>query len=260
MFNNLKIFPNRYYQCIIVLIVSILTAFILVSLLDILNVFLYLTCVSILFVIICVSIAFAFSSKESRNLNLKIDSCKNKKKTIGCMVLSLLLFSFGYNLISRAIFPAEQTVMPTPVILHSVLIAPVAEEIVFRGIFLRSIIKANRYSVWSCIIVIALLFAIMHFPSSPHHINWFMYICNVFNAFVLGCMFGLIYMYTGKIVFPVGAHCLANLTTVGLSYMDCSSTKINLFLGIGSVVMGILCFSLICLKNNASIFDNSTNS
>lgn len=75
------------------------------------------------------------------------------------------------------------------------LLAPVAEELVFRGAALRSLLEWRQQRPWAMIAVSALLFAMAHLnPAQMPH------------AFVIGLLLGWMYWRTGSILPGVAFH------------------------------------------------------
>jgi membrane protease YdiL (CAAX protease family) len=78
-----------------------------------------------------------------------------------------------------------------------VVIAPISEELLFRGIILRGLL--SRYRPAAAVVLTALLFAILH--ANP----W-----QFFSALFLGIVFGWFYLRTGSIALCILAHAMAN--------------------------------------------------
>lgn len=86
------------------------------------------------------------------------------------------------------------------------LIAPLAEEIVFRGAILKTLLKG--FGPWVAIPVSALIFAIAHFnPAQMPH------------AFIVGLLLGWMYMRTGSIALGVVYHWVNNTIAFTLCYL-----------------------------------------
>ncbi|MFW5870936.1 MAG: CPBP family intramembrane glutamic endopeptidase [Verrucomicrobiota bacterium] len=83
----------------------------------------------------------------------------------------------------------------------AIILAPVAEEILFRGIILPSVLKHCR--TWLGVIFVSLLFAAIH--GQAHFAA---------PLFVMGMAFALSYIATGSLVTPIIVHSLFNLVTV----------------------------------------------
>ncbi|WP_373385093.1 CPBP family intramembrane glutamic endopeptidase [Vagococcus fluvialis] len=88
-------------------------------------------------------------------------------------------------------------------ILGVIILAPILEEIVFRGL-MRQLI-ANKY----CYIVISsLLFSMIHSPE-----NSYLFI----GIFISGVLFSLSYIKTNNLVIPICIHLINNLTAIFLN-------------------------------------------
>jgi uncharacterized protein len=85
-----------------------------------------------------------------------------------------------------------------------VVVAPVTEELLFRGIVLRGLLSWHRPA--TAVSVTALLFALVH-------LNPWQFI----SAFFLGLVFGWIYLRTGSIALCILAHAVNNGLNVLLS-------------------------------------------
>lgn len=110
----------------------------------------------------------------------------------------------------------------------AVLIAPIFEELFMRGIILEQL--SRRYKPIISITVSALLFAIMHLN-----------VTQGVNAFLLGIIFGLVYLKTRNLIITILLHGLNNLFCDIVSYfpelykMDFSPIK----LAVGVVLLAV---------------------
>lgn len=91
-------------------------------------------------------------------------------------------------------------------ILSSLVLAPIFEETIFRGVLLRGLL--TRYSPLFSILVSSLLFALIH-------IN----ISQILPALLLGLLFGLIFVKTHSLIFTGFLHFVANLTAWGCTFV-----------------------------------------
>jgi membrane protease YdiL (CAAX protease family) len=82
-----------------------------------------------------------------------------------------------------------------------VLVAPLTEELLFRGIILRGLL--SRFRPGAAILLTALLFAAVHL--NP----W-----QFFSALLLGGAFGWFYLRTGSVALCVLAHAFTNALTI----------------------------------------------
>lgn len=78
-----------------------------------------------------------------------------------------------------------------------VVVAPVTEELLFRGLILRGLL--GRYNSWVALLISAGLFAAMHM--NP----W-----QLIPTFALGVLFGWFYLRTGSLVPCIAGHALNN--------------------------------------------------
>jgi hypothetical protein len=75
------------------------------------------------------------------------------------------------------------------------LMAPLAEEIVFRGAILKQLLKSQKLSPWGAIAISALFFMLIHMnPAQMPH------------AFLIGLLLGWMYWRTGSILPGVAYH------------------------------------------------------
>ena len=79
------------------------------------------------------------------------------------------------------------------------LLAPVAEELVFRGAILRALLAWKPERRWLMIVVSALIFAVVHLnPDQMPH------------AFMAGLLLGWMYMRTGSVIPGIAFHLVNN--------------------------------------------------
>ncbi len=118
------------------------------------------------------------------------------------------------------------------------LLAPLGEEIVFRGAILKSLLSSSRLSPWGAIAISALLFALVHMnPAQLPH------------AFVIGLLLGWMYWRTGSILPGMAYHWVNNSAAYVLYnfYPDPDLKLIDLFKGSELHVYMALGFSLLIL-------------
>jgi uncharacterized protein len=93
-----------------------------------------------------------------------------------------------------------------PIVLLAVIVAPLAEEFVFRG-FLYGVLKRYFGSI-SSMLFTGILFALMHF-----------HLPSLLPLFVLACALTLAYELSGSLLVPMAMHALFNsLTLVMVSF------------------------------------------
>ena len=85
-------------------------------------------------------------------------------------------------------------------LIQAVLIAPLVEELFFRG-FLLTYLK-KHLTTWGAILISAALFAVAH-----------QNLDSMLPLWVLGIVLGVAYEHTGSLLLPMGIHACFNLTT-----------------------------------------------
>ena len=116
------------------------------------------------------------------------------------------------------------------------LLAPLAEEVVFRGAILKSLL--GRLSPWTAIILSAVLFALIHFNpiQMPH-------------AFLCGMLLGWMYWRTGSILPGIAFHWVNNsVAYVIYNLYPTPELRLIDFFGTNQrVAMAVVCSLLILL-------------
>lgn len=118
------------------------------------------------------------------------------------------------------------------------LLAPVAEELVFRGAALRSLLAWRPGQRWAMIAVSALLFALAHFnPAQMPH------------AFIIGLLLGWMYERTGSLAPGIAYHWANNTVAYLLyrAYPDPSLRLVDILSGQQRAVGAAVIFSLFIL-------------
>lgn len=114
----------------------------------------------------------------------------------------------------------EEYLINTPYILifiETCVMAPIFEEILYRGIFLNGLLK--KYNYKKAIIFSALIFAIAHL-NLPQGIN----------AFFLGIIIGLVYYYTSSVYLCISMHFVNNFLVNFIIYPETSLWTIILYI------------------------------
>lgn len=115
------------------------------------------------------------------------------------------------------------------------LLAPLAEEVVFRGAILRSLLS-TRLSPWVAIAVSALMFALVHLNPAqfPH-------------AFVIGLLLGWMYWRTGSILPGMAYHWANNSVAYAVYniFPDPELRLIDMFKGSQTHVLLAVGFSML---------------
>jgi len=122
----------------------------------------------------------------------------------------------------------EMSIEPITMILSVVIIAPIYEEVIFRGILLKGM--ARRMNPKLALVVSALFFAVLHL-NIPQGIN----------AFLLGLVIGAIYLGTGSIYLSILAHLVNNSVGISISGLfEFISGKYSILLHGLAFIIGII--------------------
>lgn len=116
------------------------------------------------------------------------------------------------------------------------IVAPLAEEVVFRGAILRSLLV--RFRPWTAIAISALIFSIIHFnPAQMPH------------AFLAGLLLGWLYWRTGSIVPGIVYHWINNSVgyIVYRLYANSDPSLTDIFGSERQVLIAVGCSLLILL-------------
>ena len=128
-------------------------------------------------------------------------------------------------------------------IITAVIMAPIFEEIIFRGIMLKGMTN-NGVEPWKAIVISSVLFGLIH--GNP----W-----QFVGATLLGCVLGLVYYKTKSLLLPMLLHGFNNLCSAVLifytqkeSFAEAFQISEWMLLGIGIVLFSIF-FYLFTFKN-----------
>lgn len=91
-------------------------------------------------------------------------------------------------------------------IVSAVIIAPLIEEMVFRGVFQTSLIHLCRETRWPALIIASTVFSMIHWSV----VAW----QGLVPLFVLGLVFGYLYERTGSLLSPILAHAVFNAANI----------------------------------------------
>lgn len=126
-----------------------------------------------------------------------------------------------------------------PSIISTVIIAPIFEEALCRGMILRGLIRNSKPA--EAIVLSAAFFALMHLN-----------LWQAIPAFMFGLWFGWLYYKTGSLKTTIGLHALNNLTSLLLSHFGAANMddtlrtviaddKLYFLIVLTSVILLILC-------------------
>ncbi|WP_262152074.1 CPBP family intramembrane glutamic endopeptidase [Chryseobacterium foetidum] len=132
---------------------------------------------------------------------------------------------------------------PIIMLIMAVIMAPIFEEIIFRGIIQKGLIN-NGVEPWKAIVVASLLFGLIH--GNP----W-----QFVGATLLGCVLGLVYYKTKSLLLPMLLHGFNNLCSAILIFYTQKESFAEAFemqewtiLVIGIVLFSVF-FYLFAFKN-----------
>ncbi len=83
-------------------------------------------------------------------------------------------------------------------LLSLVFVAPVFEELLCRGVIMEAI--RSKRGAWAACVISSLIFGVMHVEPQ-----------SILNAFVIGLMFGYLYLKTNSIFAPIMMHSINNV-------------------------------------------------
>ena len=129
--------------------------------------------------------------------------CRKTKSVIPFVMLGIGLSCFCNMIIIRINTSEVVQVNKLFLILSSVIVGPIVEEIIFRYILVSKLEKFNNRIV--TILLASLIFALMHNG-----------IINIIYTFILGVILNTIYMKNKNLLYPLIVHSSANLITLFL--------------------------------------------
>jgi hypothetical protein len=98
-------------------------------------------------------------------------------------------------------------------IASAVVLAPIAEEFVYRGL-LQQGLKATGLGTRTAIVITSFLFAIVHWSALTEGSR----LVGLTTLFILAIGWGMLYERTGRIAAPVLAHAIFNATNLLLAF------------------------------------------
>lgn len=157
-------------------------------------------------IIVFLSEIFTIFYAYKKNKALSNDKLEFFKPLSLMLFLTIIIFEIGVDIISSEIsniiqisfnIPSSNYVKDTINILYAVFVAPIFEEILFRGFILKGFLK--NYNKFTAIIVSSLLFALLHLNLS-----------TIIITFISGIFFSYLYIKTKSIIPCIFAHFLSN--------------------------------------------------
>lgn len=165
---------------------------------------------------------FAFFMALKNKNNLKVPF---KKPDIKAIMVTILMVVSGIpiamvlnalaGVLSQAGSDSTEDITKYPIYLSITCFAVVpaiVEEYVFRGVILGEFLKVKgKFGIASAVVLSSLFFALLHFSLG-----------SVLYGFFFGCLFALVRIATGNMIYPICMHMTFNSINVILSYIDMS--------------------------------------
>ncbi len=182
---------------------------------------------------------------------IKIFSNDMLKSILAIVVLNIF-FSYGMLYLSNSILDVSQSInltnsFLTGGLLATIIISPISEELIFRGVFLNRLrlIVPTLFAV----LISSLLFAALHSFGS------------IFSAFIFAICISILYLKTDNIFVPILAHFLNNLLAELIVLIDVNKIIFNdSIVVMGMSILAIVSFVLILrfiVKELNTIKDNN---
>lgn len=215
---QIKTYPSTFLQTIGIFVISaILTAVLTAPLLfHKLGGFNQETEMTIVFLVYCfVFIITTYFVNLKRKTRLAFSFGINNAAQVPLMIIILISFQIGFNVPvqkslrslvgngATSIDPFDSTLL----VVGALLIAPVLEEIIFRGIVLKGLLSS--YGTKKAILLAAFIFAVFHGAPS-----------QAFGALILGLFFGWIYYKTQSLGTTILLHFVTNAAGLLGSYLN----------------------------------------
>lgn len=94
-------------------------------------------------------------------------------------------------------------------IFSAVVMAPLLEELVFRGVLQTSLMRLMKGRRWPAMLITAAAFSAIHGTIVPT--------TGLLPLFVLGLVFGYVYEHTGSLLTPILAHAVFNAMNIAIA-------------------------------------------
>lgn len=173
-------------------------------------------------------------------------------KSIVIIVVLNIFFSYGMLYLSNSLLDVSSPInltnsFLTGGLLATIIISPISEELIFRGVFLNrlKLIVPTLFAV----LISSLLFAALHSFGS------------IFSAFIFAICIAILYLKTDNIFVPILAHFLNNLLAELIVLIDVNKIIFNdSIVVMGMSILAIVSFVLILrfiVKELNTIKDNN---
>jgi len=156
------------------------------------------------------------------------------------VVTNTIFFYYNHNISSSPILPLK--------IINTLILAPVLEEILYRGIMINYLLPTKQNKRWHivlCFVVVSLLFSLMHNNFEFYHF---------IHHFIFSLIISALYYYQRNIYTVILFHILFNLFTITFNSYQLDLTQLSLnkewFL-IGSLIfLGLTIYTLFRLAKS----------
>lgn len=191
--------------------------------------------------------------RDHLKLNFKLPYSKIPNLIVISSVISLMI---GYHLLYNnslglitdqiplpqfiSVILADYDLNPYSIIISMIIIRPIYEEIIIRGIILRGFL--NSYKPINAIILSSLIFGVSHL-SIPMFIN----------SFIGGLVLGILYYKTNSLFLCIIAHMTYNITAIMLEFFNLSN-NLSLFI-LGTILF--LGSAKSINRNNKQVFEKN---
>lgn len=151
-----------------------------------------------------------------------------------CGIPIALMLSALASALSSAGADSSKDIAKYPVwlaIIAFAIVPAVVEEYVFRGLILGAYMKVDARAA---VVISSLFFALLHFSLG-----------SILYGFFYGCLFALIKIATGNMIYSMAMHLTFNAINVAVSYAG--MIMIPGWFLIGAFVVGVIGFIVLCI-------------
>ncbi len=160
------------------------------------------------------------------------------------MSLSGFMSLFGLEPVMADIISPGETLPLLIFTLNIAVIAPIVEEVVFRGVIMNTL---RRFGDCFALLISSLLFALVH-----------MNLVQIPNAFIMGLVIGYFTLYSGSLWTGIFIHMLNNILTLMLngliSLLPVQSQMFSMLAVYTFYIAAAIIAFLLLLKNHPDVF------
>ena len=152
--------------------------------------------------------------KKEFSLSFKNVSRENIWDVLFLFILTIIFIFFIRFFVGHTVLSSISLVSVSALsMLVSILLAPITEEVFFRGLLLSELGDASLSSE-NAVILSSLLFAGGHIFSLFDQPDIYTGLLSLFFVFVSGLLFAKVYVLTNNIFIPMATHSLYNLLVI----------------------------------------------